>query len=493
MDRFIYLGSTLSRNGKIDNEIDLCIAKASAFYGRLSKNVWNSRDTAEISKEEMKEIYRELQAISDKLREENNILHEREAKLKERERMLTISQESLQTVTDHQMRSKISALEEKFGSEIVQLEQTLKEKLKENKRLKENFETMKQANDALKKEIEVLTLRNSKLEKMSNSLQARFVNLQRKQEYDLKLKESDTMKQTTEISSNQQSRENTSQKLGEKLENKILKNNTPQNKQSVVQVYSTTVSILFDWICEAHLRQSLTELPIKPVETYKSLPFIQDKVVKILPNLVDILRDNSSNIHCGLPCLQFIYWSLLHLDQGQSPLSLNMSTTTRRIGEEIYYPKSSKVPDVEKMIGSSATLNEKLKEPLFMRSTNNHIRLLSTLIVLKTLSRADVIAQAFNMLKLELKSEHAKELFLYYQATNVILNYLKPIHKAFTSVAMEILLQMATDSPFQQMFFESCSNENFFRSAALLIRTPLPDIKVMERLSIILQKLSKLK
>ncbi|KAK6975958.1 coiled-coil domain-containing protein 138, partial [Biomphalaria glabrata] len=64
---------------------------------------------------------------------------------------------------------------------------------------------------------------------------------------------------------------------------------------------------------------------------------------------------------------------------------------------------------------------------------------------------------------------------------------------AFTSVAMEILLQMATDSPFQQMFFESCSNENFFRSAALLIRTPLPDIKVMERLSIILQKLSKLK
>lgn len=64
-----------------------------------------------------------------------------------------------------------------------------------------------------------------------------------------------------------------------------------------------------------------------------------------------------------------------------------MSTTMRRIGEEVYYPKSSKVTEVEKIIATTATLNEKLKEPLFMRSTNNHIRLLSALIVLKTLSR----------------------------------------------------------------------------------------------------------
>ena len=42
---------------------------------------------------------------------------------------------------------------QKYLNEIAFLEQALKEKNKENKRLKENFETMKQANDALKKEV----------------------------------------------------------------------------------------------------------------------------------------------------------------------------------------------------------------------------------------------------------------------------------------------------------------------------------------------------
>ncbi|KAH9513741.1 hypothetical protein Btru_041985 [Bulinus truncatus] len=443
-------------------------------------------------KEEMKDIYLELQAISDKLREENRILYEREAKLKERERMLTISQESLQTVTDHQIKLKIMALEEKFGSEIQQLEQALKEKLKENKRLKDNFETMKQANDALKKENEVLTSQNTKLTKMLNSLQARFVNLQRKQDYNLKLRDGDSIKQMAENYSDQPLKDLVSQKTGEKQEEKIQKP-TKQNKQSVVHVYSSALSTLLDWIVEANLRQSLTDLPTKPAEAYKSPTFIQERVIKMLPNLVDILRDNASNIRCCLPCLQFIFWSLMHIDQTQTSQTLNMSATTRRIGEEIYYPKSSKVTDVEKIIAPSGSQNEKPKDMLYMHSTNSHIRLLSTLIILKTLTRADVLAHTFDILKSELKSNQAKELFLYYQATNVILFYLKPVNKAFTSIAVEILLQMATDSPFQQMFFESCSNEQFFRSAALLIRTPLSDIKIMERLSIILQKLSKIK
>lgn len=35
--RFTYLGSTVSSNEKIENEIYLRISKASASYGRLSK------------------------------------------------------------------------------------------------------------------------------------------------------------------------------------------------------------------------------------------------------------------------------------------------------------------------------------------------------------------------------------------------------------------------------------------------------------------------
>ncbi|CAL1534863.1 unnamed protein product [Lymnaea stagnalis] len=405
--------------------------------------------------------------------------------------MLAISQESLQTVTEHQIKLKLMAMEERFGNELKQMDQALKEKTKENKRLKENFETLKQANDIMKKELEVLSAQNAKLIKTSNSLQARLTNLQRKQEYELKLKDSEVMKQSIEASADQ-GKEAAGPKPGDKPDEKLQKS-AKQSRQSSVHVYSAALSALLDWVCEAHLRQALTEMPTKPSETYCAPAFIQERVLKVLPNLVDILRDNASNLRCCLPCLQFIYWSLLHIDQIQTQQNVSMSTTMRRLGEEIYYPKSAKVTEVEKIMATPAALSEKLKEPLFMRSSNNHVRLLSTLIVLKTLTRADVIAQGFDLLKTELKTDQAKELFLYYQATNVIIFYLKPVNKNFTSVAMEILLQMSADSPFQHNFLESCSNENFFRSAALLIRTPLSDVRVMERLSIILQKLSKLK
>ena len=43
VNKFTYLGSTLSRNVVIDDEVNLRLAKASAAFGRLYKNVWNRR------------------------------------------------------------------------------------------------------------------------------------------------------------------------------------------------------------------------------------------------------------------------------------------------------------------------------------------------------------------------------------------------------------------------------------------------------------------
>jgi len=41
VDKFTYLGSTLSRNVHIDDEVVNRISKASSAFGRLRKNVWN--------------------------------------------------------------------------------------------------------------------------------------------------------------------------------------------------------------------------------------------------------------------------------------------------------------------------------------------------------------------------------------------------------------------------------------------------------------------
>lgn len=42
---------------------------------------------------------------------------------------------------------------QKYKAEVAKLELALKEKTRENKRLKDNFETLKMANDAQKKEV----------------------------------------------------------------------------------------------------------------------------------------------------------------------------------------------------------------------------------------------------------------------------------------------------------------------------------------------------
>lgn len=50
VDKFTYLGSTLSRNVVIDDEINTRLAKASAAFGRLHKNVWDRRGITSMTK-----------------------------------------------------------------------------------------------------------------------------------------------------------------------------------------------------------------------------------------------------------------------------------------------------------------------------------------------------------------------------------------------------------------------------------------------------------
>ena len=44
VDKFTYLGKTLSRNVFIDDKVDARIAKASTAFGRLRKNVWERQE-----------------------------------------------------------------------------------------------------------------------------------------------------------------------------------------------------------------------------------------------------------------------------------------------------------------------------------------------------------------------------------------------------------------------------------------------------------------
>ena len=59
--------------------------------------------------------------------------------------------------------------------------------------------------------------------------------------------------------------------------------------------------------------------------------------------------------------------------------------------------------------------------------------------------------------------------------------------------AIDIYLQLSMESTQLTAFLETCSNELWFRTVANVWKLSGTDCKVQEKLSIILQKLSKLK
>lgn len=59
--------------------------------------------------------------------------------------------------------------------------------------------------------------------------------------------------------------------------------------------------------------------------------------------------------------------------------------------------------------------------------------------------------------------------------------------------AIDIYLQMSMESAALPSFLDSCSTETWFRTVSMAWRMPAVDEKVLEKLSIILQKLSKMR
>jgi len=212
--------------------------------------------------------------------------------------------------------------------------------------------------------------------------------------------------------------------------------------------------------------------------------------MQILPGMSDILGTLPSvNPRVQQPCLQFTYWSVVFMEQTvQGSQRTALASTLRHIGEELYKPQVTKVSE-EGLTPKS----EKQKLEIYFHSPNIAVRILSSLIILKTLSRVDYLAHVFDVLKTDLKDDVGKQIFLTYEGVNVVLSYMKAVQKALLGSAVDVMLLMSVDSPFTSAFLDSCSNELWFRTAVNLLQHKGLDPKILEKLSIVLQRLSKLK
>uniref|UniRef100_A0A2K5QQI9 Coiled-coil domain containing 138 n=1 Tax=Cebus imitator TaxID=2715852 RepID=A0A2K5QQI9_CEBIM len=433
--------------------------------------------TSKITKQSFKEIEKCETAAQQKFAEE---LQKREHFLLEREQLLFRHENALSKIkgVEEEVLTRFQIMKEQHDAEVEHLTEVLKEKNRETKRLKSSFDALKELNDTLKKQLNEASEENRKMEIQAKRVQARLDNLQRKYEFMTIQRLKGSSHAVHEMKSLKQEKAPVS---------KTYK--VPLNGQ----VYEL-LTLFMDWIADHHLSKVKHDESgmdgKKPQLKFASQKNdIQEKCVKLLPLMTEQLQWMPFvNTKLHEPFVKFIYWSLRQLDAGTQHST--MTSTLRRLGEDIFKGV------VTKGIQDSSlehSLENKPKTAAFFKSSSLPLRFLSTLIVLKTVTRADYLAQAFDSLCLDLKTEEGKTLFLEYQAVPVILSHLRISSKGLLSNVIDSLLQMTVESKSLQPFLEACSNSSFFRTCSVLLRAPKLDLQILEKLSIILQKLSKIK
>ncbi|XP_030912050.1 coiled-coil domain-containing protein 138 isoform X6 [Geospiza fortis] len=403
------------------------------------------------------QIYDELFVIHQKLQRESSAQQEYALQLQKRERCLT-EQETLFFQheaalakirgVEEEVHTKIAAIKEQHEAEVKQLTEALREITKENRRLKSSYDSLRDVNDSLRKQLSDVTELNKKLEGQARKAKARLENLQ-----------------------------------------------LPLNSQ----VYEL-LTYLMDWISDQHLSKIKTEEredSHKPRVTQSSKnSCTQEKCMKLLPIAAEQLQWMPYvNPKLHVPVIKFIYWSIRQLDTDTQQHTA-MKSTMRRLGEDIFKGIVSKGNPHS---SSEQPTESKSKSAAFFKSFCMPLRFLSTLIVLKTVKQVDYLAQAFESLRADLKTDEGKALFLEYQCVPVILSHLKVSSTSLLSRALDGLLQMTMESgkfffpDSLQPFLEACSNESFFQTCSVLLRNSKLDIAVLEKLCVILQKLSRIR
>ncbi|XP_063504602.1 coiled-coil domain-containing protein 138 isoform X15 [Pongo pygmaeus] len=344
--------------------------------------------------DELFQIHLKLQcetAAQQKFAEE---LQKRERFLLEREQLLFRHENALSKIkgVEEEVLTRFQIIKEQHDAEVEHLTEVLKEKNKETKRLRSSFDALKELNDTLKKQLNEASEENRKIDIQAKRVQARLDNLQRKYEFMTIQRLKGSSHAVHEMKSLKQEKAPVS---------KTYK--VPLNGQ----VYEL-LTVFMDWISDHHLSK---------------------------------VKHEESGMDGKKPQLKFA--SQRNDIQEKCVKHSTMTSTLRRLGEDIFKGV------VTKGIQDSSpqhSVENKPKTAAFFKSSNLPLRFLSTLIVLKTVTQADYLAQAFDSLCLDLKTEEGKTLFLEYKAVPVILSHLRISSKGLLSNVIDSLLQMTVES-----------------------------------------------
>ncbi|XP_046695887.1 coiled-coil domain-containing protein 138-like isoform X2 [Silurus meridionalis] len=362
-----------------------------------------SRWTGPRSPAHIEQVHQEMIQIYEKLQVRAASLCEREHELQWREKLLLKQQSTITRLmsVEEDVLDRINVLQQRHQQEVESLRAALREKNKENKRMKSSLDSMKELNISLKKQLSELSEQNGRLEIQSQRTQARLENLQRKQEHSHRGRENIMPKPRDPKPSTQ---------------DKALSVNKSSSSSSALKL----LHCVMEWMVDGPYFPSQDLKTQSEVESYGVPPTsLQERCAKVLPVVLEQFQQAETFLH--LPLLRFIYCSLTQLENSSQHLLL--TSTLRRLGEEV-----------------------NRKSPPLFRSSCPHTRFLSSIIILKTLSQADVLAQALCVLHGIVGEDEGRGLFLKYKALTTILAVLRTGSPGLLAAALEILLQMSAES-----------------------------------------------
>ncbi|XP_066863080.1 coiled-coil domain-containing protein 138 isoform X8 [Kogia breviceps] len=364
------------------NWTDCCSNASDSPWQRVSPPAPRAPNTQGVLPRHVNQIYDELLQIHQKLQCETAAqqafaeeLQKRERFLAEREELLFRHESALNKMkgVKEEVLTRFQILKEQHDAEVEHLTEVLKERNKESRRLRSSFDALKELNDSLKKQLNEVSEENRKLEVQAKRVQARLDNLQRKYEFMTIQRLRGNPHAAHEAKSLKQ------EKVPVSKPHKVPLNG---------QVYEL-LTVLMDWISDHHLSKLKHEE--SGMDGEKALPTfasqrndIQEKCVKLLPVMTEQLQWMPFvNAKLHEPFVKFVYWSLRQLDAGTQHST--MTSTLRRLGEDIFKGVVTKGLQDNSL---EHAVESKPKAAAFFKSASLPLRFLSTLIVLKTVTRA---------------------------------------------------------------------------------------------------------
>ncbi|CAF0922558.1 unnamed protein product [Rotaria sp. Silwood1] len=443
-------------------------------------------------------VYNELLLIRQRLSEENE-------RLKKKSILLNQWEERMRETIEHGWQ----AHKEKFDSEINIYKEKLNQMTKDFKRTNETLQLMREQNNELKRNLNDLRETNEKLVEKTKQADKRTENLIRlNQISEQKIKELEKTIEmnkkpslnnpnedsTKSIENNNNSCGNTS--INDHCSEHHSSTNSPTTTSKTPSIASTdSLIFLFNWLSDIS-QTSLTEWPSSSLLSSDTI----ERYSKLLSILADqssfCLNKNYSNLI--LSYLKLVYFSLITIE---CPTT---SGQTRHLHSCSYRRLCEQILKCDK--------NQKERSHLF-DDNEPLIRLYACLIVLLTCNKIIDLIACYNQLRLDLNSKAFIELFVTNYGIIALYRWLKPPshHKRLIFDTIDLLLLLCTDSKSLRPFLKQLSNDTWFHlfyqltqqcndglgssansSNIHLPLTPTFDLKTMEKLGILFEKLSEL-